>query len=285
MSLFGFYKTGWLFLCGLLLVLFANASFGKQALRVCADPNNLPFSNRQQEGFENKIAALFADALDRDLEYIWFPQRMGFIRNTLKAPAENRDGFKCDLVMGVPASFELIATTRPYYQSSYALVFEKGRGLDDIHSAFDLMMLPASRRDELKIGVFDRTPAAKWLLNHGLIDQIISYQAMNGDPNRYPGEIIEEDLQEGRLDAAITWGPIAGYFSQQSDRELVMIPLKSEPGTRFDFKIAMGVRYGEPDWKDQMDRLLIEKKAEIHEILLEYNVPLVGSVKIGVEGG
>ncbi len=285
MSPHNFYKTGRLLLCCLLLGLFANESFGKQPLRICADPNNLPFSNRQKEGFENKIAALFAEALDRDLEYIWFPQRMGFIRNTLKAPAENHNGFKCDLVMGVPAGFELTATTRPYYHSSYALVFEKGQRLDDVRSAFDLMMLPASRRDELRIGVFDRTPAVKWLLNHGLIDQIVSYQTMSGDPNRYPGEIIEKDLQEGRLDAAITWGPIAGYFSQQGDRELVMVPLKSEAGIRFDFKIAMGVRYGEPEWREQIDRLLIEKEAEIHEILLEYNIPLVGSVVRGAEGG
>ena len=187
-----------------------------RVLRVCEDPNNLPFSNRAGEGFENKIAELLARELGWTLEYTWFPQRMGFIRNTLRARDPGSNRFKCDLVMGVPAGFELASTTKPYYRSTYALVYVKGKGLDSVTAPEGLLKLAPEKLKSLKLGVFGQSPAADWLLKHGLFDQAVSYQPQSGDPERYPGEIIEKDLVAGKVDVAFVWGPIAGYFAKKA---------------------------------------------------------------------
>ena len=185
-------------------------------LRVCGDPTNLPFSNRAGEGFENKIAELLARELGWTLEYTWFPQRMGFIRNTLRGREPNSDRFKCDLVMGVPAGFELASTTKPYYRSTYALVYVKGKGLDSVTAPEDLLSLEPAKLKSLKLGVVGQTPPSDWLLKHRLFDQVVPYQRQSGDPERYPGEIVEKDLVAGTIDVAFVWGPIAGYFAQRA---------------------------------------------------------------------
>jgi mxaJ protein len=246
----------------------------ERVLRVCEDPNNLPFSNRAAEGFENKIAELFAAELGWKLEYTWFPQRMGFIRNTLRRRDPNSNRFACDLVMGVPAGFELASTTKPYYRSIYALVYVKGRGLDGVKVPEDLVRLEPAKLKSLKLGVFGQSPAADWLLKHGLFDQVVSYQPQSGDPERYPGEIIEKDLVSGKVDVGFVWGPIAGYFAKNATAgELVVVPFAPTPEIQFDFRIAMGVRFGEREWKDRIERLLEANHPRIQAILAAYGVP------------
>ena len=246
-------------------------------LRVCQDPNNLPFSNQAGEGFENKIAELFARKLGWRLEYFSFPQRMGFIRNTLrfKLPGEQ---YRCDLVIGVPASYDQVSPTRPYYRSTYVLVYPRGGRLEGVHSVNDLNGVAPEQLNALRIGVFDRSPASDWLVKHGLVDQAVPYRMLNADPDYYPGEIIEKDLASGKLDAAIVWGPIAGFFAKRvSDPQLVLVPLPSEPAIRLDYEIAMGVRFGEREWKADVERLIAENHEDIERILRDYSVPLVGA--------
>ena len=254
-----------------------NLSFAQEdVLRVCQDPNNLPFSNDAGQGFENKIAELLARELGWKLEYFSFPQRMGFIRNTLrfKLPGEQ---YRCDLVIGVPAGYDQVWTTRPYYHSTYVLIYPQGGKLEGVHTAKDLDA--ALARDQLaglRIGIFDRSPASEWLVKHGLLEQAVPYRMLNADPDFYPGEVIEKDLAAAKLDAAIVWGPIAGFLSQRLEEpRLILVPLPSEPPVRLDYEIAMGVRYGEREWKATIQRLLVEHESDIERILREYGVPLL----------
>ena len=246
----------------------------RQALKVCQDPNNLPFSNTDAKGFENRIAELFGRDLGMPVTYYSFPQRLAFIRNTLRYKLPGED-FRCDIVMGVPDGFDQVSATKPYYRSTYALVYAKGVGLDGVKASADLLALPAARLKSLRIGVFDRSPASDWLARHDLVAQGVPYQMMNADPAQYPGEIIERELAGGKIDAAIVWGPIAGYFAQRAKPALRVVPLKSEPGVRFDYPMAMGVRYGEREWKQQVEGLLESQRAEIQAILREFGVPLL----------
>jgi quinoprotein dehydrogenase-associated probable ABC transporter substrate-binding protein len=245
-----------------------------KVLRVCQDPNNLPFSNRNQAGFENKIAALFAQELGWKLEHTWFPQRIGFIRNTLRAKVEDSGRFKCDLVTGVPAGFDLAATTHPYYHSSYALVYVKGKGLDGVRSLDDLAALKPEQRGKLRIGAFASSPITEWLLQNKLIEQVNWYQHQTGDAEQYPGQIIENDLASGKIDAAFVWGPIAGYFARNTRAApIVAVPLASRPGVKLDFEIAMAVRQGDKEFKQRIDQLIDANRGKIAAILDEYGVP------------
>ncbi len=253
----------------------ANADEVDKVLRVCQDPNNLPFSNTKGEGIENKLAELLAKKLSWKLEYFSFPQRMGFIRNTIKfkLPGTN---YRCDIIMGVPSGFDQVATTKPYYRSTYALVFAKGKGLDGVKSKQDFLQLDQKQLKQLKIGLYDRSPAAQWLTRRGLLGQAVPYRIMNADPNQYPGEIIEKDLAAGKIDVAIVWGPLGGYFAKKVQQpELAIVPLTSEPGVNFQYEMAIGVRFGENEWKVQIDKFLDESKVEINAILREFNVPLL----------
>jgi quinoprotein dehydrogenase-associated probable ABC transporter substrate-binding protein len=243
--------------------------------RVCQDPNNLPFSNTRGEGFENRIAELFAAKLGWRLEYFSFPQRMGFIRNTLrfKLPGEE---YRCDVVMGVPERYEQVSPTKAYYRSTYALVYPKGGMLEGVRGNADLLALPPATLQKLRIGIFDRSPATEWLAHHGLVERAVPYRMLNADPDYYPGEIIEKDLASGRIDAAVVWGPIAGFFAKRvNSPPLTVVPLHSEPGVKFDYAIAMGVRHGEPEWKATIERLIAENSTQIDAILREYGVPLL----------
>jgi quinoprotein dehydrogenase-associated probable ABC transporter substrate-binding protein len=253
----------------------ADAAPARSALRVCQDPNNLPFSNTQAQGIENKLADLFAHDLGLPVTYYAWPQRLTFIRNTLKYKLPGED-YPCDIVMGVPAGYDQVSATKPYYRSTYALVFPKGIGLDDVHSVADFLALPPAKLKSLHIGIYDRSPASAWLARHDLVDQGVPYLIMNPDPAQYPGQIIQDDLAGGKIDAAIVWGPIAGYFAKRvKTRELVVVPMASEPGVKFDYAIAMGVRYGEPAWKQEVQSLLDKHQAEIQAILRDYGVPLL----------
>ncbi len=247
----------------------------RKAFRVCQDPNNLPFSNTKGDGIENKIAELFAKDLGLPVEYFSFPQRLAFIRNTLRYKLPGED-YRCDVVMGVPQGFDQVSVTKPYYRSTYTLVFPKGKGLDGVTSAEQFLKLDPAKLRALKIGVYDRSPASSWLDKHKLVEQGVPYQILNADPEQYPGEIIERDLASGKLDAAIVWGPIGGYFAKKlSSPQLVAVPLRSEPGVKFDFQMSMGVRYGEKEWKSQIESLIDKRKPEIDAILRDFGVPLL----------
>ncbi|HEX2829685.1 MAG TPA: quinoprotein dehydrogenase-associated putative ABC transporter substrate-binding protein [Burkholderiales bacterium] len=245
------------------------------AFRPCIDPSNLPFSNTRGEGLENRIAELFAARLGLPVKSYAFPQRMNFIRNTLRYRLPGED-YRCDVVMGIPAGYEQASATAPYYRSTYMLVYPKGNGLDGVKRGADLLALPAEAARKLTIGVYDRSPGATWLARHGWEAQAKIYPILSPDPEQYPGEIVEKDLVLGAIDAAIVWGPIAGYFAKRvRGADLKLVALESEPGVRFDYAIAMGVRYGEPEWKRILEKLIADNRADIAKILREYNVPLV----------
>jgi len=248
----------------------------RTALRVCQDPNNLPFSNTKGEGIENRIAEVFGKALNLPVTYYSFPQRLAFIRNTLRYKLPGQD-YPCDIVIGVPVGFEEgVSVTKPYYRSTYALVFPKGKGLDNVASVDDFLAIDPAKLRGLRIGLYDRSPAGEWLSRHKLLQNGVPYPIMNPDPQQYPGEIIEKDLANGKIDAAIVWGPIAGYFAQRVKAPtLVVLPLKSEPGLKLDYQMAMGVRFGEREWKQQVESLIDSRQAEIQAILKEYGVPVV----------
>jgi quinoprotein dehydrogenase-associated probable ABC transporter substrate-binding protein len=247
----------------------------RTALRVCQDPNNLPFSNVKGEGIENKIAETFGKSLGLPVVYYSFPQRLAFIRNTLKFKLPGQE-YPCDIVIGVPAEYDQVSATKPYYRSTYALVFPKGKGLDEVASGEDFLKVDPAKLSKLRIGVYDRSPASTWLAKHKLVEQGVPYPVMNADPDQYPGEIIEKDLAAGKIDVAIVWGPIAGYYAQRvKTPALAVVPLKSEPGVQFDYQIAMGVRYGEREWKQQVEGLIESNRSQIQAILKEYGVPIV----------
>jgi quinoprotein dehydrogenase-associated probable ABC transporter substrate-binding protein len=248
----------------------------RKAFKVCQDPNNLPFSNTKGEGIENRIAEVFGKALNLPVTYYSFPQRLAFIRNTLRYKLPGQD-YPCDIVIGVPVGFdEGVSVTKPYYRSTYALVFPKGKGMDNISTVSEFLALDPAKLRTLRIGLYDRSPASAWLSRHQLLESGVPYPIMNPDPQQYPGEIIEKDLASGKLDAAIVWGPIAGYFAQRvKTPQLVVLPLKSEPGIRLDYQMAMGVRYGEREWKQQVESLIDSREADIQAILKEYGVPVV----------
>lgn len=250
----------------------------RKALRVCQDPNNLPFSSTQGTGIENRIAEIFGKELNLPVTYYSFPQRMAFIRNTLRFKLPDQD-YPCDIVMGVPVGFDQVSVTQPYYRSSYAIVFPAGKGLDQITTSDEFLRLDKAKLDTLRIGIYDKSPASAWLNKHGLVERGVPYQILSPNPEQYPGEIIERDLAAGKIDVAIVWGPIAGYFAKRSKATpMKVVLLKSEPGVQSDYQMAMGVRYGEPEWKRQVESLIKSKQAEIRAVLDEYGVPLLDNV-------
>ena len=247
----------------------------RKAFRVCQDPNNLPFSNERHEGYENRIAELFGKELGLPVTYYSFPQRLAFVRNTLRYKLPGED-YRCDIILGVPAGYDQVSVTKPYYRSTYALVFPVQGKLAGVKSALDLLARTADKGLALKIGVYDRSPASEWLARHQIEELGVPFPIMNPDPEQYPGEIVEKSLAGGKIDAAIVWGPIAGFFARRvKSPELAVVPLKSEKGVKFDFEIAMGVRYGEREWKQRIEELIEHNRPQITAILKEYGVPLV----------
>ncbi len=259
----------------LLMASLASASatsYAKDKFRVCADPLHPPYSTKDQTGYENKIAALFAEQLGQDLEYTWFPERMGFVRNTLKAENDNGQGFKCDVIMGLPVGSELADTTKPYLHSTYVLLIAKGRGWDDISAAMQLVNLPLQRQENLKIAMFDRGPGTTWLQQNGLLQQGVPYQSMTGDSEHNTAMQIEKDLRAGIIDMVILWGPMAGYVQSQSPGNYIAIPMESAPGLQFDFSMAMAVRQGDKQRKQQLNELIEKNRDKIHDIISSYGI-------------
>lgn len=256
----------------------AGTSTG-EPLRVCADPDNLPFSNRAGEGFENRIATELAKDLGKSgVEYTWFPQRMGFVRNTLKKKDDTTGQFACDVIIGVPAGYELTATTKPYMRSTYALIHAGRPQFASLKTADDLLKLPPADLQKLKIGVFAQSPGADWLLRNGLLEHAVMYAAQSGDPSVNPALVIANELGEKKIDLAIVWGPIAGYLVREhsgSSSAWAVVPFAHDPTIKFDYEIAMGARFGEKEWKAQLDRWIDSHRDAVAKILSEYRVPLL----------
>jgi quinoprotein dehydrogenase-associated probable ABC transporter substrate-binding protein/PQQ-dependent catabolism-associated CXXCW motif protein len=232
-------------------------------LRVCADPASLPFSNQQGEGYENKIAELMAKRLGVGLTYTWYPNALGFVRNTLRAD-------KCDLIMGVVAADELVQNTNPYYRSTYVLVYRTADA--DRFADLDSRLMQLAR-----IGVVAGTPPVNLLARKGLTGQIRGYDLMVDSRVEQPARQAIEDLANGQLDVALLWGPIAAYWAKRQPVALTVAPIKVDPhtGPRLDFRISMGLRPNEPDWKHRVNDLIRELQPEIQAILLDYGVPLL----------
>lgn len=262
---------------GLLFTAITSPANAEDKFRACADPLDPPYSTKNGDGFENKIAELFAKKLGQELEYTWFPNRIGFIRNTLTATVgDSEDEYKCDVVIGVPAGYDRTMTTKPYYHSTYVLLIAKNRGWDDIESAEQLNDLPLQRQESLRIAMFDRGPGTAWLQKLGLLDQGVPYQTMTGDNENNVAMQIDKDLKAGIIDMAILWGPMAGHVLSQSPKgSFTTIPMSSSPGMKFDFSIAMGVRYGDKARKEMLNRLIDENFDDIQKIIAGYQVPLL----------
>ncbi|APR38560.1 substrate-binding domain-containing protein [Paraburkholderia sp. SOS3] len=252
-----------------------NNDGADKVLRVCADPNNLPLSNDKGEGYENKIAEAMASDFGYKVEYTYFPQRIGFVRHTLREKEPNTERYKCDLIVGVPRGYDMTATTRPYLHSTYAMVFSKKPEFANINTPSDLLKLPPDQLKKLRLGIFAQTPAVDWLLANNLIDQAVSYQAQSGDPQAFPGEMIQHDLKQGNVDVVFVWGPIAGYFVKRSGDTAKLVPFPPQPGIHFDFEIAMGTRHGEKAWHDKVDQWIATHQDKINTILTSYDVPLL----------
>jgi quinoprotein dehydrogenase-associated probable ABC transporter substrate-binding protein len=249
----------------------------ENVLRVCADPHSMPQSNDRGEGYENKIAEALGRDLGKKVKYTFFPQRMGFVRNTLRARDEQTLQFKCDVIIGVPKGYELTATTQPYMHSIYALVLPARDDFKDLKTAEDLLKLPPAKLHALRIGLFAQTPAADWVLKHGLIDHAVMYAAQSGDPNESPDTIIERELSAGKIDVAVVWGPIAGFLVSRhmGDKGWLAVPFKLDQTIRFDYEISMGLRQGEKEWQNTLDQWIAAHQAEITQILTAYHIPLV----------
>lgn len=229
-------------------------------LRVCADPRNLPFSNEAKEGFENRVAAIIAADLDLPLAYVWFPQVTGFVRNTLRAR-------ECDLVMGAVSGDGVMDSTNPYYHTGYMLVTRAADGITAT-SVGD----PALRG--LRFGVIAATPPTDLLLRHGLMDRVRAYSLRVDTRISNPAREMLRDLVDGALDVVLVWGPVAGYAIKQDGLPLQARFIEAEPGApRLDYRIAMGVRAGEPEWRRRINQAIGRHKLEIEAVLAEYGVP------------
>jgi len=242
----------------------------KKQFRVCADPENLPFSNRQLEGFENKIADLIGQELGVAPSYVWWGQRRGFIRNTMNATLEQA---RCDVMIGVPEGYDLVRCTKPYYRSTYVFVYRKGKGL-----AIQTLDDPILRK--LKIGVhlfgddYTNPPPVHELAKRGIVDNVVGFNTFYSEENP-PSKIIDA-VSEGKIDVAIVWGPAAGYFVAHQKVRLAMVPVPSgKTDLPFAFNIAMGVKPGKEALKTQLQKALDRRRADIKKILDDYGVPVL----------
>jgi quinoprotein dehydrogenase-associated probable ABC transporter substrate-binding protein len=234
-----------------------------KVLRVCADPNNMPFSTDRGEGFENKLAELLADKLGKGLSYSWYPQATGFVRNTLAA-------HKCDVIMGVPQGDDLVQVTNPYYRTAYALVFKQGHGLEGVDTMGD------PRLKGKHIGIVAGTPPGNNMAANGLMANAKPYPLVIDTRVDSSAAAMMHDLAIDEIDAGILWGPMASYYARQTGPEVTVVPLvKETTGPRLAYRIAMGVRYADQEWKRQLNRTIRENQPAINRLLLSFGVPLL----------
>jgi quinoprotein dehydrogenase-associated probable ABC transporter substrate-binding protein len=234
-----------------------------KVLRVCADPHNMPFSTEKGEGFENKLAELFASKLGKGLTYSFYPQATGFVRNTLAA-------HRCDVIMGVPQGDDLIQVTNPYYRTAYGLVFKPGRGLDGVETMAD------PRLKGRRIGVVAGTPPGNNMAANGLMANAKPYPLVVDTRIDSSAEAMMRDLETGDIDAGILWGPMAGYYARQATSATAVVPLvKETAGPRLAYRIGMGVRFSDQDWKRLLNRMIADNQPATNALLLSFGVPLL----------
>lgn len=237
----------------------------RSTLRVCADPANMPFTNEEGEGFENKIAELMAEKLGLALDYTWFPQATGFYRMTLGAK-------RCDVVMGYVAAGDPILNTNAYYRSAWVLITKKDSDLAGVDTLED------PRLKGRRIGVIAGTPPGDLLTRNGLMPLARPYALMVDRRFDSPAEAMIADIDDGEIDAGILWGPIGGYYAKKSDVPLSVVPLVKEKGDpSLIYRITFGIRPGELNWKHQLNGFITQEQGAINRILLDYGVPLLDS--------
>jgi mxaJ protein len=245
-----------------------EASPPVRELRVCADPNNLPFSNEREEGFENRLADLVAAEMGATVRYTWWAQRRGFIRNTLRA-------HDCDVVMGVPTSYELVLATQPYYRSSYVFLYRADRGIAVRTFDDDLLR-------QVKVGVhvigddYANPPPAHALSSRGVVSNVVGYSIYGDYSQPDPPARLVDAVVNGDVDVAAIWGPFAGYFAKRHPVALEIVPVSPEidlPFLPFVFDISMGVRRDDVALREELDAILERKAAAIDALLAEYGVP------------
>ena len=231
-------------------------------LRVCADPADMPFSDEKREGFENKIAGIIGQELKIPVTYVWFPQVVGFVRNTLGAG-------RCDVIMGTVAGDSLVQTTTPYYFTGYTIVFRKDSGWT--FTGFDDPKLHS-----LRIGVVSGTPPSDLLVRHGLMAMARPYQLQIDTRLGTETHHMIMDVVNKKIDAGLIWGPVAGYYIRHDKLPLTMVLLHSEPQSpRMEYHIAMGIRRNEPDWRRRLNAVISNRQHDIRAVLEDYGVPLL----------
>jgi mxaJ protein len=236
-----------------------------EPIRVCADPDNLPYSNQDLQGFENKIAEIVAQDLGTRVSYYWWPHQRGLVRNTLQADA-------CDVLIAIPKGYDPVLWTKPYYRSTHALAYRKDRNLG-------LRSLDDPGLKGLRIGVHVNTPPYDVLANHGLAENLVRYNlffdARDADPSVRPQRMLD-DVLSGAVDVAVAWGPLVGYFARQHPSPaLEVVPLSDDPSQPMAFEFSMGVKKGNRELKSRLEGALDRKQAEIRRIFEDYGVPLL----------
>ena len=234
-----------------------------EVFRACVDPRNLPFSDEKGDGFENKLAALFATKLGKKLGYAYFPQAMGFVRNTLGS-------HRCDVIMGFPQGSDLAQVTVPYYRTTYALVTKPGSGLEGVKALDD------PKLKEKRIGVVAGTPPSTNMAINGLMAHVKPYPLMIDTRLDSSARTMIDDIASGDIDCGILWGPMAGYFASRSNPALIVAPLLKETmGPPLIYRIGMAVRPSDQEFKRTLNKLIAENQMEINKLLLSYDVPLL----------
>jgi len=234
-----------------------------KVLRVCADPSNLPFSNDKGEGFENKISELLAAKLNKTLAYTWYPQSTGFVRNTLGA-------HRCDVIPGFPQGDELVQSTNPYYRTAYALVVRPDSDLVDVDALSD------HRIRDKRIGIVAGTPPSTYLTVFGEMRKAKPYPLVVDTRVDSSARDMMHDLESNEVDAGVLWGPLAGFYAKQAHPPMrLTLLLKESGGPPMMFRIAMGVRATDQNWKRQLNRLIADNQAEINQLLLSFGIPLL----------
>lgn len=234
-----------------------------KVLRVCADPNNLPFSNEKGEGFENRLAELLAGKLHKTLAYTWYPQSTGFVRNTLGAR-------RCDVIPGFPQGDDLVQSTNAYYRTAYALVVKADSALADVDTLAD------PRLRDRRIGIVAGTPPATYLSVHDLMQRAKPYPLVVDTRFDSSAQAMMNDLASGEIDAGVLWGPMAGYYAARTRPSMRVTPLLKEAGgPPLTFRIAMGVRPTDQNWKRELNRVIAENQGEINRLLSGFGVPLI----------
>lgn len=234
-----------------------------KAFSVCADPHNMPFSTDKGEGFENKLAELFANKLGKGIAYAWYPQATGFVRNTLAA-------HRCDVIMGAPQGDDMVQVTNPYYRTAYSLVYKPGQGLEGADTLED------PRLRGRRIGIVAGTPPGNNMATNGLMANAKPYPLVVDTRVDSSAAAMMRDLESGEIEVGVLWGPMAGYYAQQAHSPVTVVPLvKETAGPRLAYRIAMGVRFADQDWKRLLNRMIGDNQQAINKLLLSFGVPLL----------